>query len=88
MKSDTPNTSELYASHIPALVTLMKLGWAYRSPARVMAWRGGSTREVLLRPVLMDFSASIASSTRARYPLSGDGIQQVVALSRRPWPRA
>ena len=85
MKGDTPNTSELYASHIPALVTLMKLGWAYRSPARVMAWRGGSTREVLLRPVLMDFLRQHRFEYKGEsYPLSSDGIQQVVATLSAP----
>ena len=51
----TPNTSELYASHIPALAMLMRLGWDYRSAESVMALRDGSTREVLLRPILIDY---------------------------------
>ena len=85
MKSDTPNTSELYASHIPALVTLMKLGWAYRSPAQVMAWRGGSTREVLLRSVLVDFLRRHRFEYKSEsYSLSSDGIQQVVATLSAP----
>lgn len=75
----TPNTSELYASHIPAVVTLMKLGWDYRSPAQVIEWRGGSTREVLLRPVLVDFLHQHRFEYKGeRYPLSSDGIQQVL----------
>ena len=29
----TPNTAELYSAQIPALATLMSLGWRYLSPA-------------------------------------------------------
>ena len=51
----TPNTSELYATHIPALAMLIRLGWDYRSPETLMGLRDGSTREVLLRPILIDY---------------------------------
>ena len=85
MSSATPNSSELYASHIPALVTLMKLGWGYRSPAQVMEWRGGSTREVLLRPVLIDFLRQHRFEYKGEpYPLSSDGIQQVLTTLAAP----
>lgn len=85
MSSATPNSSELYASHIPALVMLMKLGWGYRSPAQVMAWRGGSTREVLLRPVLIDFLRQHRFEYKGEtYPLSGEGIQQVLTTLAAP----
>ena len=81
----TPNTSELYASHIPAMVTLMKLGWGYRSPAQVMEWRGGSTREVLLRPVLVDFLREYRFEYKGEsYPLSSEGIQQVLTTLAAP----
>lgn len=81
----TPNTSELYASHIPALVMLMKLGWEYRSPAQVMEWRGDSTREVLLRPVLVEFLREHRFEYKGeRYPLSSDGIQQVLTTLSSP----
>ena len=81
----TPNTSELYASHIPALVTLVKLGWEYRSPAQVMEWRGGSTREVLLHPVLVDFLREHRFEYKGEtYPLSSDGIQQVLTTLASP----
>lgn len=80
-----PNTSELYASHIPALVTLMKLGWEYRSPAQVMSWRGDSTREVLLRPVLIEFLRQHRFEYKGEtYPLSSDGIQQILTALAAP----
>jgi len=85
VSSATPNSSELYASHIPALVTLMKLGWGYRSPAQVMEWRGGSTREVLLRPVLIDFLRQHRFEYKGEtYSLSGEGIQQVLTTLAAP----
>ncbi|WP_300499150.1 type I restriction endonuclease subunit R [Marinobacter sp.] len=85
MSSGTPNASELYASHIPAMVTLVKLGWGYRSPAQVMEWRGGSTREVLLRPVLIDFLREHRFEYKGElFPLSGQGIQQVLTTLAAP----
>lgn len=85
MSTDTPNTSELYAAHIPALATLMRLGWEYRSPAQVMAWRGGSTREVLLRPVLTEFLSQHRFDYKGQsFPLSKECIQQVLATLAAP----
>ncbi len=79
MTTTTPNTSELYASHIPALTMLMRLGWGYRSPAEVMALRDGSTREVLLRPVLIEFLREHRFEYKGKsYPLTSEGIQQVL----------
>jgi hypothetical protein len=42
------NTAELYSSHIPALATLVSLGWDYLSPEDCLAARGGN-QEVVLR---------------------------------------
>ena len=33
----TPNTAELYSSHIPALATLVSLGWDYLSAEDCLA---------------------------------------------------
>jgi hypothetical protein len=38
----TPNTREQYSSHIPALKTLMALGWEYLSTADCLAKRGSA----------------------------------------------
>ncbi len=81
----TPNTSELYASHIPALAMLMRLGWNYRSPPEVMALRDHSTREVLLRPILIDFLRQHRFEYKGTtYPLSSEGIQQVLTTLASP----
>jgi len=85
MSTYTPNTSELYASHIPALAMMMRLGWDYRSPAEVMALRDTSTREVLLRPVLIEFLRQHRFEYKGKdYPLSGEGIQQVLTTLASP----
>lgn len=83
MTTITPNTTELYASHIPALATLINLGWRYLSPAKVLELRNQSTREVLLKPVLIDFLKQHRFEYKGEhYPLTADGIQQVLnALS-------
>ncbi|MBL0162082.1 MAG: type I restriction endonuclease subunit R [Xanthomonadales bacterium] len=74
----TPEPREQYSSHIPALKTLMALGWEFLSAADCLAKRG-STREVILRDEL------IAVLQRRRfefkgesYPLSPNAIEQVV----------
>ncbi len=48
----TPNTSELCSAQIPALATLVALGWEYLAPADCLAQRGG-TNGVLLSSVLI-----------------------------------
>ncbi|MCP1728441.1 type I restriction enzyme R subunit [Natronospira proteinivora] len=79
MGTVTPNTSELYASHIPALAMLIRLGWEYRSPSAVMELRGDSTRDVLLRPKLIDFLRQHRFEYKGKeYPLSSEGIQQIL----------
>ena len=85
MNTYTPNTSELYASHIPALAMLMRLGWEYRSPVEVMALRDHSTREVLLRPVLIEFLRLHRFDYKGKtYPLSNEGIQQILTTLASP----
>ena len=49
----TPNTTELYSAQIPALTTLVALGWEYLPPAECLSIRG-SNGEVLLRSVLVE----------------------------------
>ena len=50
----TPETKEVFSSQIPALQTLMTMGYQYLSPAQALALRGGQSAEVLLRPVLIE----------------------------------
>uniref|UniRef100_UPI00102CE8A2 type I restriction endonuclease subunit R n=1 Tax=Candidatus Magnetaquicoccus inordinatus TaxID=2496818 RepID=UPI00102CE8A2 len=74
----TPETREQYSAHIPALATLINLGWRYVSPAQCLSWRG-STREVLLRAVLVEeLQKRRFTHKGAEYPLSPNAIEQIV----------
>ncbi|TDX22943.1 type I restriction enzyme R subunit [Modicisalibacter xianhensis] len=74
-----PNTTELYASHIPALATLINAGWIYLPPSRVAELRR-SNREVVLKPLLYRWLQKHRFEYRGEwYPLSADGIQQVIS---------
>ncbi|CAN5147592.1 hypothetical protein BH23BAC2_BH23BAC2_18530 [soil metagenome] len=46
---DIPSFKEDHISQIPALQMLMKLGYAYLSPAEAERFRGGKTSNVLCR---------------------------------------
>lgn len=73
-----PSTAELYSSHIPALATLVALGWSYMSPAECLAARGGA-RGVLLLPVLVEQLRRRTFEYRGKsYPLSTNAIDQIV----------
>ena len=74
----TPDTREHYSSHIPALKTLMALGWDYVSPSDCLAKRGG-TREVILRDELIAVLQTRRFEYKGRlYPLSPSAIEQIV----------
>ena len=78
MDSITPNTAELYSAQIPALATLVSLGWGYLSPATCMEMRGGN-QGVLLRPVLIDELKRRRFDYKGQsYPLSTNAIDQIV----------
>ena len=74
----TPNTAELYSAQIPALATLVSLGWEYLSPADCLTMRGGN-HGVLLTGVLVDELKRRRFEYRgASYPLSTNAIDQIV----------
>lgn len=74
----TPNTAELYSSHIPALATLVSLGWDYLSPAACLVSRGGN-QGVVLRDVLVEQLRRRTFDYKGRtYPLSTNAIDQIV----------
>lgn len=74
----TPSTAEIYASHVPALATLVALGWTYRPPADCLAARGG-TQGVLLLPELVEALRRRTFEYKGRnYPLSTNAIDQIV----------
>jgi len=43
----TPNTAEQYAAQIPALQTLISLGWNFMPAAECFALRGGNGAVIL-----------------------------------------
>ncbi len=78
MDSYTPNTAELYSAHIPALATLVALGWEYVSPAECIAMRG-SNAQVLLRPVLVDELRRRTFDHKGKsHSLSPNAIDQII----------
>ena len=79
----TPQTREQYSAHIPALHLLGNLGWSFLSTADCLALRG-STREVILRPRLVEVLQSRRFEYKGEwYPLSPSGIARSFASCRR-----
>lgn len=73
-----PNTSELAASHIPALATLCALGWRYVAPYDCRDMRGGSAG-VLLRSELVAYLSLHRFEHRGvHYPLSPNSIDAII----------
>jgi type I restriction enzyme R subunit len=74
----TPEPREQYSSHIPALKTLMSLGWEFLSAADCLAKRG-STRELILRDELIAVLQQRRYDFKGTsYPLSANAIEQIV----------
>jgi type I restriction enzyme R subunit len=74
----TPNTAELYSAQIPALATLVSLGWDYLSPADCLDMRDGNSG-VLLRSVLVDQLQTRRFPYKGQsYSLSNTAIDQIV----------
>ncbi|MFD1157935.1 type I restriction endonuclease subunit R [Roseovarius aestuarii] len=74
----TPETSEAYASHIPALHILMAMGWKFMSQADCLAARSGNTG-VVMRGVLVEQLKERTFEYKGRlYPLSTNAIDQIV----------
>lgn len=73
-----PNTAEQYSAHIPALQTLMSLGWGFLPADLCMTMRGGSNT-VILRGVLVDELRKRRFDYKGQtYPLSTNAIDQIV----------
>ena len=78
MTPSTPNSRELYSAHIPAQHLLCNLGWNFLSTAACLALRG-STREVLLKPRLIEMLQTRRYEYKGEWhPLSPGGIDQIV----------
>lgn len=76
--NSTPNSREQYSAHLPALHLLCNLGWSFLPTARALSLRG-STREVLLKPRLIEVLQTRRYQYKGEwYPLSPSGIDQIV----------
>ena len=53
MSYTVPNTAELYSAHVPALATLVSIGWSYMSAEECLAARGGN-QGIIMRGVLVE----------------------------------
>lgn len=74
----TPEPREQYSSHIPALKTLMALGWEFLSASDCLAKRG-STRGLILRDELIAVLQQRRYEYKGQsYPLSANAIEQIV----------
>ncbi len=74
----TPNTAELYSAHIPALATLISLGWNYLPSDACLKMRGGNAN-VVLKGVLVDELKKRTFNFKGQsYPLSPNAIDQIV----------
>ncbi len=73
-----PNTAELSSAHIPALHTLIALGWTYMPSAKALELREGN-KAVVLKSVLIDEMKKRRFDYRGKsYPLSTNAIDQIV----------
>jgi len=78
MSNQLPETTELYSSHIPALKTLMVLGWSFLSQKECLSKRG-STRELILKDELIEYLKQHRFEYRGeQYPLSASAIDTIV----------
>ena len=74
----TPETAEQYSAQIPALHTLIVMGWEYISPAHCLDMRYGN-KDVLLRRVLVEELKKRRFDYKGKsYPLSTNAIDQIV----------
>ena len=71
-------TRKQYSAYIPALHLLCNLGWQFLPADQCLALRG-STREVLLKPYLIEVLKTRRYEYKGEaYPLSPSGIEQIV----------
>ena len=76
--NETPQTTEQYSSHIPALQTLIATGWTFMSAEECLSARG-SIQEVILPKVLIEtLSKRHFEYKGKKYQLSTNAIEQIV----------
>jgi len=75
---ETPNTAEQYSAHIPALQTLMSLGWEFMSAHDCLTLRDGN-KAVILKSILVEELKKREFEFKGQtYPLSTNAIDQIV----------
>jgi len=73
-----PKTKEQFSTHIPAIKTLMAMGWQYL-PAGSCLQKRGNQRDVLLKDELIRFLQKYRFDFKGQsYPLSPNAIEQIV----------
>src|ERR1700723_2645108 len=73
-----PNTAEQFSAQIPALQTLISLGWTLMPAAECFALRGGNSA-VILKSVLVEALRKRRFEYKGQtYPLSTNAIDQIV----------
>ncbi len=74
----TPQGNEQHSSHIPALATLINLGWTFLPATECQALRG-SQRDVVMKPVLERVLRRRQFEFKGEwYPLSDQAVDQVI----------
>ena len=74
----SPNSREQYSAQLPALHLLCNMGWNFLTTAKALSLRG-STREVLLKPRLIEILQSRRYEYKGQwFSLSPGGIDQIV----------
>ena len=74
----TPQGNEQYSSHIPALATLINLGWKFLPATKCQALRR-SQRDVVMKPVLERVLRQRRFEFKGEsYPLSDQAVDQVM----------
>lgn len=73
-----PSTAELYSAHVPALATLVSIGWSYMSAEECLTARGGN-QGIIMRGVLVEQLRRRTFEYKGQvYPLSTNAIDQIV----------
>lgn len=76
--NNTPQGNEQHASHIPALATLINLGWTFMPAGECLALRG-TPRDVVMKPVLEQVLRQRRFEFKGEwYPLSDQAVDQVM----------
>ncbi|MGO4513758.1 type I restriction endonuclease subunit R [Bradyrhizobium sp. 2TAF36] len=74
----TPETAEEFSAKLPALHTLLSMGWTYLSPEKCMAMRGSALEVVLVDVLMSELRKRTFDYKGQARSLSDDGIAQIV----------